>query len=122
MSKQYTREHEWIEDRGDGHCRIGITPFAQEQLGDVVSVELPDVGQQVRAGEDCAVIESVKAASDIYAPADGEVIAVNESLFDNPALINEAPEDDGWLWEMRAEMPSDLMDAEAYAAFVESQQ
>jgi glycine cleavage system H protein len=95
MSKQYTQEHEWIEDVGNGRFRVGITDFAQEQLGDVVSVELPEVGQYVAQKEECAVIESVKAASDIYAPISGEVAAVNETLIDNPGLVNESPEDGG---------------------------
>lgn len=118
--KQYTREHEWIEPCGEGRYRVGITNFAQEQLGDVVSAELPEVGQKLVKGGECAVIESVKAASDIYAPAAGEVSAVNEALVDNPALINEDPENGGWLWEMHAENAGDLeglMNAEEYAAF-----
>ncbi|MDM5147513.1 glycine cleavage system protein GcvH [Candidatus Persebacteraceae bacterium Df01] len=120
MSKQYTQEHEWIEDVGNGRFRVGITDFAQEQLGDVVSVELPEVGQYVAQKEECAVIESVKAASDIYAPISGEVAAVNETLIDNPGLVNESPEDGGWLWEMTTDAAAEeLMDATAYAAFVE---
>ncbi|MGI9306873.1 MAG: glycine cleavage system protein GcvH [Gammaproteobacteria bacterium] len=118
--KQYTREHEWIEPAGENRWRVGITNFAQEQLGDVVSVELPETGQALAKGGDCAVIESVKAASDIYAPAAGEVAAVNEELADNPALVNEDPENAGWLWEMTIKDESELaglMDAEQYAAF-----
>lgn len=118
--KQYTKEHEWIEKVGDGRYRIGVTDFAQEQLGDVVSVELPEVGASLSAGAECAVVESVKAASDIYAPADGEVSAVNDALADNPALVNESPEADGWLWEMSVSDESvlaDLMDEAAYREF-----
>lgn len=122
--KQYTREHEWIEPAEGGKCRVGITCFAQEQLGDVVSVELPEVGQKLAKGGECAVIESVKAASDIYAPASGEVAAVNEELADNPALVNEDPENTGWLWEMSVADAGDLeglMDAAEYAAFTEKE-
>ena len=117
--KQYTREHEWIESVGEWRYRVGITNFAQEQLGDVVSVELPETGQTLAKGGECAVIESVKAASDIYAPAAGEVSAINEKLADNPALVNESPEDAGWLWEMSADAGelTGLMDAAQYAAF-----
>lgn len=121
MSKRYTEEHEWIEPSGSGY-RVGITEFAQEQLGDVVAVELPQVGQTVEENEECGVIESVKAASDIYAPAAGEITAVNEDLEDNPGLVNESPENDGWLWEMTLadeEVLDGLMDAEAYQKFVE---
>ena len=120
MSKQYTEDHEWIEKVGDGRWRVGITDYAQEQLGDVVSAELPDSGQQLAKGGEAAVIESVKAASDIYAPAAGEVLAVNVSLDDNPGLINESAEDTGWLWEMRLDDESELeglMDAAAYKTF-----
>lgn len=118
--KHYTKEHEWIEESGDGRCRVGVTDFAQEQLGDVVSVELPETGATLAAGAECAVIESVKAASDIFAPVPGEVLAVNDALADNPALINESPESDGWLWEMSFAGPeafADMMDEKAYREF-----
>ncbi|MGI9298506.1 MAG: glycine cleavage system protein GcvH [Gammaproteobacteria bacterium] len=118
--KQYTKEHEWIEAVGEGRYRIGVTDFAQEQLGDVVSVELPEVGASLAAGAECAVIESVKAASDIYAPAAGEVAAVNDALADNPELVNQSPEGDGWLWEMSvsdAGALAGLMDEAAYREF-----
>lgn len=124
MTKKYTKEHEWIEANGDV-WRVGITDFANEQLGDVVAVELPDVGRTVAAGDECGVIESVKAASDIYSPAAGEVVAVNDALTDNPALLNESPEADGWLMDLRLSNPAELdglMDAAAYATFVEEQQ
>ncbi|MGU9952175.1 MAG: glycine cleavage system protein GcvH [Gammaproteobacteria bacterium WSBS_2016_MAG_OTU1] len=120
--KQYTKEHEWIEKVGDNRYRVGITDFAQEQLGDVVSAELPDMGQSLGKDSECAVIESVKAASDIFAPATGEVVAVNDALADNPGLINEEPEGGGWLWEMSISNESDvegLMDADAYKTFAE---
>lgn len=121
MSKKYTEKHEWIEANGDV-WRVGITNFAQEQLGDVVAVELPDAGRVVATDEECAVIESVKAASDIYSPAAGEITAVNSDLEDNPALVNESPEDEGWLMDMRLTNPAELdslMDADAYAKFIE---
>ena len=124
MSKKYTKDHEWIEAQGD-IWRVGITNFAQEQLGDVVMVELPDIGRNVAVGEECAVIESVKAASDIYSPAAGEITAVNGDLEDNPALVNESPETEGWLMELRLNDESvllSLMDADAYAKFVEESQ
>lgn len=125
MSKKYTREHEWIETVASGGYRIGVTDYAQEQLGDVVAVELPDVGRELSLNEECAVIESVKAASDIYSPIAGVITAVNESLNDNPALVNESPEADGWLWEMTLNDEGGLaalMDGEAYAKFIAESQ
>lgn len=124
MSKHYTQKHEWIEAHGE-NWRVGITDFAQEQLGDVVMVELPAVGRAVTAGEECMAIESVKAASDIYSPATGTIVAVNESLTDNPALVNESPEGDGWLFDIQIDTPGDLeslMDTAAYEKFVEDTQ
>ena len=119
--KHYTENHEWVEATGSGNIRVGITDFAQEQLGDVVAVDLPSVGQEIGKSNACAAVESVKAASDIYAPADGKVTAVNETLADNPALINESPLTDGWLWEMQANVNvDDLMDEAAYKTFTES--
>lgn len=124
MSKKYTKEHEWIEQTGD-NWRVGITDFAQEQLGDVVVVELPDAGRAVAAGEECMAIESVKAASDIYSPVAGTIAAVNTALEDNPALVNESPEGEGWLFELEgvdAAAVDGLMDAAAYEKFVEETQ
>lgn len=119
----FSEDHEWIEVDGDTGT-VGITDFAQEQLGDVVFVELPETGRIVIKGDDMAVVESVKAASEIYAPVGGEVIAVNEALEENPAAVNEDAEGDGWFVRLKladaAEL-EDLMDAEAYAAFAESQ-
>ena len=123
MSKKFTKEHEWIEASGGG-WRVGITDYAQEQLGDVVAVELPEVGDSLKAGDECGVIESVKAASDIFCPIDGEVTAINGALEDDPALLNSSAEGDGWLWEMTAASAADidaLMDADAYAKFVEDE-
>lgn len=120
--RKYTKDHEWIEVAG-GEATIGISDYAQDQLGDVVYVDLPDVGQQVEKGAEAAVIESVKAASEVYAPASGEVTARNDALDDNPALVNESAEGDGWFYRMKLSNMSDLdglMDAEAYAAYLEA--
>ena len=119
----YSEDHEWIAVDGDTGT-VGITDYAQEQLGDVVFVELPEIGRTVIKGDDMAVVESVKAASEIYAPVGGEVVAVNEALEDNPAAVNEDAEGGGWFVRLQladaAEL-EDLMDAAAYAAFAESQ-
>ena len=121
--KRYSEEHEWVE-AVDGVGICGITDFAQEQLGDVVFVELPDVGRKVSKGEEIAVVESVKAASDIFAPISGEVIAINDALTDAPETVNSGAEGDGWMFKIQlsdaAEL-EDLMDAAAYQAFVEAQ-
>ncbi|MBT8063324.1 MAG: glycine cleavage system protein GcvH [Xanthomonadales bacterium] len=114
---KYTESHEWIGVEADGSVRIGITDHAQEQLGDLVFVELPEQGERLDQGESCAVVESVKAASDIYAPITGQVVAVNESLDDDPGLINSDPYGDGWLFSVSLDDVSELeglMDAEAY--------
>ena len=119
----YSEDHEWIAVDGDTGT-VGITDYAQEQLGDVVFVELPEIGRTVIKGDDMAVVESVKAASEIYAPVGGEVVAVNQALEDNPAAVNEDAEGGGWFVRLKladaAEL-EDLMDAAAYAAFAESQ-
>ena len=119
---RYTKEHEWV--RLDGEiATIGISDHAQAQLGDIVFVELPEVGRSVSRGEAMAVVESVKAASDIYAPVAGEVVEANEKLNDDPALINSGAESDGWFCGIRiadAGEVNQLMDAQAYKAFVES--
>ena len=119
----FSEDHEWIEVDGDTGT-VGITDYAQEQLGDVVFVELPEIGRTVIKGDDMAVVESVKAASEVYAPVGGEVVAVNETLEDNPAAVNEDAEGEGWFVRLKladaAEL-EDLMDAAAYAAFAESQ-
>ncbi len=116
---EFTKDHDWLlqTDRERG-WRVGLTDYAQDQLGDVVMVELPEVGSAVSRGEACAVVESVKAASDIYAPVTGTVKAVNEQLQDRPELVNESPEELGWLFEIAADSEpdhSDLLDAEGYA-------
>ncbi len=116
----YTDEHEWIRVEG-ATATIGITDYAQEQLGDLVFVELPQVGTQLSKGDTAVVVESVKAASDVYAPVDGEITGVNDALSDNPALVNSAPTGDGWLWKMTLADKSQLeglMDEAAYIKFV----
>ena len=113
---KYARSHEWL--RADG--TVGISDFAQDQLGDVVYVELPEVGRTVTAGEAVAVVESVKTASDIYAPASGTVVAVNEALSGSPELVNSGAYGDGWLFRLDVSEPSgELMDAAGYEAVAE---
>lgn len=118
--RRYTKEHEWVEL--DGRIAvIGISDHAQEQLGDVVFVDLPEVGRELVAEEPMAVVESVKAASDVYAPISGKVVEVNSALTENPALVNESPEGDGWFVKLEPEdlaAIDQLLDADAYAAFV----
>lgn len=112
----FTEDHEWIRVE-DGTATVGITNHAQEQLGDLVYVELPETGRTLAKGDTAVVVESVKAASDVYAPADGEVVAVNDALSSNAALVNASPDGDGWLWKMRLADPTQLdglMDAAAY--------
>ena len=117
---KYTNTHEWLRDNGDGTVTIGITEHAQELLGDVVFVELPEVETSLAAEENCGVIESVKAASDMYAPLDGEVTEVNEELDGEPELINSAPFGEGWIFSMKLKSMDDieeLMNADDYEAF-----
>lgn len=116
---KYTASHEWVRDHGDGTVTVGITFHAQDALGELVYVELPDAGRQVSAGEACVVVESTKAASDVYAPLAGEIIAVNPVLADAPQTVNEAPFTDGWLFTLRltdAAQLADLLSADAYTA------
>ncbi|MEM7690661.1 MAG: glycine cleavage system protein GcvH [Pseudomonadota bacterium] len=121
MPRYFTEEHEWIDTEGDS-ATVGITDYAQEQLGDIVFVELPSVGTMLEKEGDAAVVESVKAASDVYAPISGEVTEGNEALEDEPALVNSSPEEDGWFFRMtiadKAELEG-LMDEKAYKEFVE---
>lgn len=115
---KYASTHEWARDEGDGTVTVGITDHAQDALGDVVYVELPEIGTTVTAGDEAGVVESVKAASDVYAPVSGEVIAINELLENAPETINDSPYDDGWFYKIKLSEPEeldDLMDAEAYA-------
>lgn len=119
---KYASTHEWVRNDGDGVFTVGITEHAQDLLGDMVFVELPEVGDNVSAGDDVAVCESVKAASDIYAPIAGEVLEVNEDLEDAPETVNNDPYGDGWLFKIKAEDPSEvesLLDAEGYQAVID---
>ena len=123
MSIRYTKEHEWIRLDGDV-ATIGITDHAQEQLGDVVFVELPAVGKSLTKGGDAAVVESVKAASEVYAPVSGEVTEVNKALEGEPAMVNRDPEGAAWFLKVRMKDKSELdglMDAAAYKAFIAEQ-
>ena len=116
----YTDEHEWLNVEGDV-ATVGITDHAQEQLGDLVFVELPEVGDELEQGDDGVVVESVKAASDVYAPATGTVVEVNEKLNDDAALVNAGAEGDGWLYKMKLSDPSqleELLDADGYKALI----
>lgn len=120
---KYTDTHEWVRKESDGMVSVGITHHAQELLGDLVYVENPEVGRQVNKGEECGVVESVKAASDIYAPVSGEVVAVNEELADAPEKINESAYD-AWMFRLRPENPDELetlLDASGYGKLVESE-
>ena len=123
MSVYYTKEHEWIRVEDDV-ATVGITDFAQGQLGDVVFVEIPEAGRQVTKGGEAAVVESVKAASDVYAPVSGEVTEGNAALVEDPSLVNSDPEGEGWFFRLRLSDASELeglMDADAYKSFCESQ-
>src|SRR5260221_74189 len=120
MTVKYTKDHEWIKVEGDT-ATVGITEHAQEQLGDVVFVELPAIGKKLQKGGDAAVVESVKAGSEVYAPVSGEVIAVNKELERDPALVNRGPEGDGWFMKLKLKDKSELdglMDKAAYDKFV----
>lgn len=122
---KYTQSHEWVRDDGDGKVTIGITDHAQELLGDLVFVELPEVGTSMDAGEDAAVVESVKAASDVYSPLSGEVIEINELLADAPETLNENAYEDGWIWKMKlsdADELEGLMDAATYTEHCENEE
>ncbi|MGM0541869.1 MAG: glycine cleavage system protein GcvH [Pseudomonadota bacterium] len=118
---KYSAEHEWIQDNGDGTALIGITDFAQQQLGDLIFVELPEVGTQINKGEEISVVESVKAASDLFAPVDGTIIEVNEALEEEPELINEDAMAN-WILKVELSDPTDLddlMDRDAYNELIE---
>lgn len=117
---KYTEEHEWLQEEGD-LIVVGITTHAAEQLGDVVFVELPEAGAEVTKDDEIVVIESVKAASDILAPLDGEIVEVNEALADNPGMVNEDPQGDAWFFKMKASDTApmaDYMDEAAYKEFI----
>ena len=119
---KYRDSHEWVRKEADGTFTVGITEHAQELLGDMVFVDLPEVGNSYAAGEECAVAESVKAASDIYAPVSGEIVAVNDALGDAPELVNSEPYAAGWLFKIKPSDESELdsrLDADAYKASID---
>lgn len=119
---RFTKDHEWVELSGDV-ATIGITAYAADQLGDVVFVETPTVGKTVKTGEGLAVVESVKAASDVYAPVSGEVVEANEALSGSPETVNQSPEGDGWFAKVKVADPAEidkLMDRAAYETFLQS--
>ncbi len=121
---RYTREHEWARKKGSNYV-VGITDFAQDQLGDVVFVELPEVGDPVKKGESFGVVESTKAVSELFAPVTGKVVEVNDPLSDAPETINEDPYEEGWMIVIEPSDPAELeglMDVKAYKAFVEEQE
>ncbi|MBM3570044.1 MAG: glycine cleavage system protein GcvH [Alphaproteobacteria bacterium] len=123
MSLRFTKDHEWIKREGN-LATIGISEHAQGQLGDVVFVELPEVGRVLKQGEAAAVVESVKAASDVYAPVSGKVVEVNPAVVADPALVNRAAQGDGWFFRLELSQPAELdglMDAGAYAAFAKGE-
>jgi glycine cleavage system H protein len=114
---KYTRDHEWVALLDDGTVRVGITDHAQAALGDLVFVEVPEAGSALATGDACAVVESVKAASDVYCPVSGEILEVNEALADSPEIINRDPYGDGWIMTIQPDDPDELeelMDADAY--------
>ncbi len=122
---RYTKNHEWVRLEDDGEVTVGITDHAQELLGDLVFVEYPEVGVNVAVEEACAVVESVKAASDVYAPLAGEVVAANEMLADNPEMVNQDPYGEGWIFRLRPEENTAieaLMEAEEYTAILASEE
>ncbi|MBT4928925.1 MAG: glycine cleavage system protein GcvH, partial [Cellvibrionales bacterium] len=119
---KYANSHEWARLESDGTIVVGITDHAQDALGDIVFIELPEIGVEVTAGAEVAVVESVKAASDIYSPITGEVVEVNSGLEDQPELVNGSPYEDGWLFTVRVDSEKDysaLLDAEGYKGLVE---
>ncbi len=120
-SLKYTSSHEWVLLEDDGIVIVGITDHAQELLGDLVFVDLPEIGQEMSAGEECAVVESVKAASDVYSPIDGKIVDVNTNLTDEPELVNNSPYGDGWLFKLKpadATALDDLLSADDYSQVI----
>jgi len=123
MTTRYSKDHEWVRVDGDV-ATVGITPHAAEQLGDVVFVELPQVGKSLGQGDEAAVLESVKAASEVYAPIAGEVVEVNDAIADEPGKVNESAEGEGWFFKLKLSDSGQLdglMDAAAYKTFVENE-
>ncbi len=122
LELKYTKSHEWVRQEDDGSITVGITDHAQDLLGDLVFVELPETGSVMAADEACCVVESVKAASDVYMPLSGEIFEVNDMLGDTPETINDSPYDDGWLFRLNPSEPQELeelLDAEDYQAEIE---
>lgn len=118
---KYIKSHEWVEPLTDGTVKVGITDHAQDLLGDMVYVDLPQPGRALKAGQECAVVESVKAASDVYSPIAGEVVAINEALAANPELVNKDPYGEGWIMRLKPANPTELdnlLDADGYAALI----
>jgi glycine cleavage system H protein len=118
---KYSREHEWVRVDEGGIATVGITDFAQDQLGDIVYLSLPEVGSQVRQFDKCGELESVKSVSDLYTPVGGEVVERNELAIDTPELVNQSPYGDGWLWQVRLENPAELenlLDPEEYQEMI----
>ncbi len=121
---KYAKTHEWARLNDDGSITVGISDNAQEQLGDMVYIEVPDVGKLVAAAQPCAVVESVKAASDVYAPVAGEIVEVNGNLVESPETVNQDAYGEGWMFRLRPSDPGELeelMDADAYESFLESE-
>ena len=121
---RYSKSHEWAQLEDDGNVRVGISDHAQSQLGDLVYVELPEVGDRVEKDAACAVVESVKAASDVYSPVTGEVLEVNDDLADSPEMVNDSPYVDGWLFLVKPDDESelgDLLDGDQYAGELEDE-
>jgi len=121
---RYTEEHEWVASTGESTVRVGITDYAQEQLGDVVFVQLPEVGHTVAAGDTFGEVESTKSVSDLYSPLDGEVVAINDALVQAPDSVNSDPYGEGWMVEIRVSDPDaleGLLDADGYKALVEKE-
>ncbi len=119
---RYTKTHEWVRVMEDGHLEVGITDHAQELMGDMVYVELPEVGVTVAGGDEIAVVESVKAASDVYAPVSGEIVEINDALADAPEIVNQEPYNGGWMFRIRASDEGELeglLDAEDYGKVAE---
>lgn len=115
---RYSKEHEWLSVAEDGVSTVGITEFAANALGDVVYAQLPEVGATVTAGESCGELESTKSVSDLYAPVTGEIVEFNQDVVEDPALVNSAPFEGGWLFKVRiADEPEDLLSADEYTAF-----
>ena len=122
MSLYFTKEHEWIRVEGD-QATVGISDHAQEQLGDIVFVEVPEAGRRVSKGQEAAVVESVKAASDVYSPVSGEVTEGNQAVADDPSIVNRAPEGDGWFFKLKLDSPGELdglMDEAAYREWIKT--